>query len=99
MADGKVIFGGKDGHVYALSITDGRQVWKSRSFRTITAPPLAGGSMVCMQTFYGTTQAFDLSTGEELWRAALGASLQSTPVLTNEAVYLASYPGVIYALR
>jgi outer membrane protein assembly factor BamB len=91
--------GGKDGHLYALNLADGRELWKSESLRTITAPPLAGDSMVCIQTFYGATQAFDVKTGERIWRASLGGSLQSTPILTEEAVYLATYPGVLYALR
>jgi outer membrane protein assembly factor BamB len=60
---------------------------------------VAGDAIVCMQTFYGGTQAFDVSTGKRLWRANLGGSLQSTPILTDEAVYLATYPGVVYALR
>jgi outer membrane protein assembly factor BamB len=67
--------------------------------RTITAAPLAGESVVCIQGFYGTTQAYDAKTGEELWRANLGGSLQSTPIVTEESVYLATYPGVLYALR
>jgi eukaryotic-like serine/threonine-protein kinase len=95
----KVFFGGKDGHVYALNLADGRQLWKSESMRTLTAPPLAGEAVVCMQTFYGSTVAFDANTGERLWRANLGGSLQSTPILTGDTVYLATYSGVIYAWR
>ena len=89
----------KDGYVYALTLDDGKEVWKSAPMRTITAPPLAGESIVCIQTFYGATQAFDIKTGKELWTANLGGSLQSTPIVTPEAVYLATYPGVVYALR
>jgi outer membrane protein assembly factor BamB len=55
--------------------------------------------MVCIQGFYGMTQAYDAGTGKPLWRANLGGSLQSTPVLTADAIYLATYPGVLYALR
>jgi outer membrane protein assembly factor BamB len=40
-----------------------------------------------------------MNTGEALWRASLGSSLQSTPIVTEEAVYLATFPGVLYALR
>ena len=54
---------------------------------------------VCIQTFYGTTQAFETDTGKELWRANLGGSVRSTPVVSADAVYLATYPGVVYALR
>ena len=94
-----MFFGGKDGHLYALNLADGKQVWKSESMRTLTAPPVAGDAIVCLQTFYGGTQAFDVNTGKRLWRANLGGSLQSTPILTEEAVYLATYTGVVYALR
>ncbi len=41
----------------------------------------------------------DINTGEPLWTANLGGSLQSTPIVTAEAVYLATYAGVVYALR
>ena len=60
---GKVFFGGKDGYVYALNVTDGRQLWRSESMRTLTAPPVAGEAIVCIQTFYGSTQAFESNTG------------------------------------
>jgi outer membrane protein assembly factor BamB len=80
-------------------VADGREIWKSTSIRQITAPVLAGVSSVCVQSYYGTTQAYGRKTGEELWTARLGGSLQCTPILTDEAVYLATYPGVIYALR
>lgn len=67
--------------------------------RALTAAPVAAGSMVCVQSFYGATQAFDAATGKELWRANLGGSLSSTPVVTADAIYLATYPGVVYGLR
>ena len=92
-------FGGRDGFFYALATADGRQIWKSRSLRAITAPPLAADGFVCIQSFYGTTQAFESQTGKELWRANLGGSVSSTPIVSEEAVYLATYTGVVYALR
>jgi outer membrane protein assembly factor BamB len=55
--------------------------------------------MLCIQAFYGTTLACDVNSGKELWRANLGGSLQSTPIVTEDAVYLATYQGVLYALR
>ena len=72
--------------MYALSLTDGKEIWKSKSLRTITASPMASDEIVCIQSFYGSTQAYDSKTGEELWRANLGGSLQSTPIVTDEAV-------------
>jgi eukaryotic-like serine/threonine-protein kinase len=94
-----VFVASKDGHLYALALDDGKELWQSASMRTITAAPLAGDSIVCIQTHYGETHAFDIKTGKELWAANLGGSLQSTPIVTPEAVYLATYQGVVYALR
>ena len=85
--------------MYALNVADGRQLWKSDSLRTLTASPVAGDTVVGVQTFYGSTHVFDAASGKRLWRASLGGSLQSTPILTDEAVYLATYAGVVYALR
>jgi outer membrane protein assembly factor BamB len=67
--------------------------------RQITAAPLAGPSFVCIQSYSGTTLACEAETGKELWRARLGGSLQSTPALTDSTVYLATHPGVLYALQ
>ena len=64
-----------------------------------------GGSVVAGERSSGfrrstaATQAFDINTGEEQSRMSLGGSLQSTPIVTEEAVYLATYPGVVYAVR
>jgi outer membrane protein assembly factor BamB len=99
VADGRVYFGGRDGYLYVLSLADGREIWKSRPMRAIIAAPVAGPGFVCIQSFYGTTQAFESETGKELWRAALGGSVASTPVVSADAVYLATYNGVVYALR
>jgi len=98
-AEDRVYFGGRDGHLYVLSLADGRELWKSRPMRAIVAAPVAGPGFVCIQSFYGTTQAFESGTGKEWWRASLGGSVASTPVVSADAVYLANYSGVIYALR
>ena len=93
-----MFFGGRDGYLYALSAADGRELWKSRPMRAITAPPLAADGFVCVQSFYGTTQAFETDTGKELWREPRRVGELDADRFA-EAVYLATYPGVVYALR
>ncbi|MGO8734497.1 MAG: PQQ-binding-like beta-propeller repeat protein [Terriglobia bacterium] len=34
-----------------------------------------------------------------LWKAALGGSLQSVPVMAGERIYLANQDGMVYALE
>jgi outer membrane protein assembly factor BamB len=44
------------------------------------------------------TYALNLADGNILWRARLGDSLQSAPVVTEAAVYLTTMEGDVYAL-
>ena len=89
----------RDGRLYALALADGRQLWRSASLRQITAPPLAAPASVLVQSFTGAAKAYDLDTGAELWTASLGGSLQSTPAVTDDYIFLATHPGVVYAVR
>jgi outer membrane protein assembly factor BamB len=41
----------------------------------------------------------NLSDGKVLWKANLGNSVQSAPVVTEDVVYLAGMEGEIYALE
>ena len=93
-----MFIGGKDGFLYALTLADGSRVEIEVAAHADRGAG-RGRGIVWIQGFYGTTQAFDINTGEELWRMSLGGSLQSTPIVTGEAVYLATYPGVVYAVR
>jgi len=41
----------------------------------------------------------EMASGKILWKAALGGSIQSVPVLAGDSIYLASLSGEVYALR
>jgi outer membrane protein assembly factor BamB len=43
--------------------------------------------------------AFDVATGKMIWRAGLGGSVQSAPVLTGSNIYLTGLDGEVYALE
>ena len=45
------------------------------------------------------THTFDIATGSVTWRAGLGGSVQSAPVLTGDAIYVATNDGEVYALE
>ena len=91
------IVGSKDGFLYALETQTGHLRWKAAAGELVTAPAVIGKGIVCIQS--GGTLAFDLATGKLVWRAALGGSLQSVPVLAGDTIYLASLGGEIYALQ
>jgi outer membrane protein assembly factor BamB len=71
--------------------------WKTTVGEVVTAPPVIGDGMVCIQA--GGTFALDFATGQIVWRAGLAGAIQSVPVLAGETIYLASLSGDVYALR
>ena len=91
------VVGSKDGFLYAFEIPTGRLRWKVQASDVITAPPVIASGLVCIQA--GGTQAFDITSGSVAWRAGLGGSVQSAPVLTGDAMYVATNDGEVYALE
>ena len=65
--------------------------------QAVTAPPVLSENAVCIQA--GGIAALDKATGKVLWRAGLGASVQSVPVLTGNVIYVASVDGEVYAIE
>jgi outer membrane protein assembly factor BamB len=62
----------------------------------VTAPPVIGNGVVCIQA--GRTFAMDMGSGKIVWQAGLAGAIQSVPVLAADAIYLASLSGEVYAL-
>jgi outer membrane protein assembly factor BamB len=91
------VIGSKDGFLYALETQTGRLRWKTAVGEVVTAPPVIGDGVVCIQA--GGTFALDSATGNVVWRAALAGAVQSVPVLAGDTIYLASLSGEVYALR
>jgi outer membrane protein assembly factor BamB len=71
--------------------------WQVRVSDVVTAPPVVGNGLVCIQA--GGTQALDIASGNLVWRAGLGGAVQSAPVLTGDAIYVATNDGEVYALE
>jgi len=91
------VVGSKDGFLYALEIQSGQLRWKVQISDAVTAPPVIGSGVVCIQA--GGMQAFDVASGRLVWKAGLGGAVQSVPVLTGNAIYVATNDGEVYALE
>jgi outer membrane protein assembly factor BamB len=91
------VLGSKDGFLYALETQTGRLRWKTVVGEVVTAPPVIGHGVVCIQA--GGTFALDCATGKVVWQAALAGAVQAVPVLAGDNIYLASLSGEVYALR
>ena len=91
------MIGGKEGYLYCFEVPTGELRWKTRVSDVITAPPVVGEGVVCIQA--GGMSALDMVSGNVVWRAGLGGAVQSVPVLAGDVIYLASLNGEVYALE
>jgi outer membrane protein assembly factor BamB len=89
--------GSKDGFLYALEIQNGRLRWKVQVSDVVTAPPVIGSGIVCVQA--GGIHAVDIATGGIVWRAGMGGAVQGAPVLSEDVIYVATSDGEVYALE
>jgi hypothetical protein len=71
--------------------------WKVQAGEILTGPPVIASNLICIQG--PGTVAFELASGKLAWRAGLGGAVQSVPVITEQAMYVASLNGDIYALE
>jgi outer membrane protein assembly factor BamB len=62
-----VFIGAPDGHLYALALATGNQIWKAATVGRIRATPAVAGDLVVVGSWNGRVFAFDRRTGAERW--------------------------------
>jgi eukaryotic-like serine/threonine-protein kinase len=111
VANGLVVFGAGDGHVYAVDATTGKTRWRAATGGRVRGSPALGNGTAFIGSFDGRVYAFDLGTGKLRWRydtegATLQSekygfdrrSIQSSPALVNGVVFIGARDGFVYAL-
>ncbi|HUR11643.1 MAG TPA: PQQ-binding-like beta-propeller repeat protein [Flavitalea sp.] len=96
----KVIFGGRDGFLYAVDTETGREVWRNdHKVSWVISSVAVKDSVVVTGTSDGRfVQGVNLKTGQELWRFKTISIVWSSPVIQNNKVYIGSQEGVVYCL-
>lgn len=111
IVDGKVIFGGSDGFVYALDPTGGNVVWRADLGARIPGSPAVADGLVVIGDAAGVVHGLDLATGASRWTfRTAGADLvsanfgfdrrtiQASPSITGGRVFVGARDGFLYAL-
>ncbi len=107
VADGYVVVGGADGYLYALSLADGSLRWRGETEgatldsekegfdrKTIQGSPAIAGGKVFVGSRDAYLYAFDLKTGQRLWRAGRPAPwVVTSPVVWGGRIYFGSSDG------
>lgn len=108
-SDGVVYFHAREDHVYALRAEDGFLAWKTpaappgRTWSQIWKSPSKSSPAVAgKRVFVGIGNdlvALDRDTGRELWRAQTGGSVDSSPLVVADTVYVGSGDRSFYAFN
>jgi eukaryotic-like serine/threonine-protein kinase len=95
-----VLVGARDGFLYAIDLTTGRERWRyNHEVSWVNASPAVDGRLVyAASSDGGFAQGVSLATGQEVWRAARLGISWSSPLVAGEFVYVTTGTGWVYAL-
>jgi outer membrane protein assembly factor BamB len=98
--DGVAYLNNFPGYVQALSMRDGRLLWKTRIGTKIASSPALDpelGVLVTPTMIPGQVNVLDMRTGKVKWRLDTGLS-EPSPVIRDGIAYVAATNGNVYAL-
>ena len=102
-ADGRILLGGHDRHLRAISADTGEEAWKIKTDERVLAAPAVAGGIVYFASWDGRLRAARVATGEVLWTYVLGevvvtrgfrGAREVSPVEINAAPAVSG--GVVY---
>ncbi|MFH1279517.1 MAG: PQQ-binding-like beta-propeller repeat protein [Candidatus Eisenbacteria bacterium] len=98
VVEDRILFGSRDGFLYALRREDGRPLWKAPGPGGVGSSPALGGGRAYFGEYGGAVVAVNLETGEEIWRHATEGRVVSSPALGGDRVFVGSHDRHLYAL-
>jgi outer membrane protein assembly factor BamB len=111
VANGTVVVGGSDGHVYALDARTGARRWRVPTEGRVRSSPAIANGVVYVGSFDGRLYAIDLASGKLRWRfdtqgttlesESFGydrRSIQASPAVVDGVVYVGGRDGRSYAI-
>lgn len=99
IADGRVFVGVGSGELVALSLADGKILWKYKTADLLgeSSPAVAGGA-VYIGDLGGILHAVNAADGKKLWTFKTASEIKSSPVVVGDRVLIGSYDGKLYAV-
>ncbi|HZF13577.1 MAG TPA: PQQ-binding-like beta-propeller repeat protein [Thermoanaerobaculia bacterium] len=100
VAGGLVVFGCRDGFLYAVDARSGERKWRfdHQTSWVITAPAIDGGLVLAGSSDGHFFQALDLATGQEKWHHPTDNNVFSSGAVAGGVVYFGTWDGTLYAL-
>jgi outer membrane protein assembly factor BamB len=99
VSDGVAYIGNYNETIYALSMTNGRVLWRhvTPGGKMASSPAVAGDAVI-VHGLDGYVQILDRQTGRLRARVAIGSAIESSPVVRDGVDYFGDWSGVVHAL-
>lgn len=96
IVDHKLVFGSRDGNVYAVNLNNREEEW-SFTYGTTWAmsAEISEGVVYVGWSTNNLFSAIDLETGEEIWQQQSGSHVYSKPLVLDSNVYIGSADGIL----
>jgi len=94
-----VVFGCRDGTVYALDQETGGSVWKYQTAGGVGASPAIYAETVISADYEGNVFALSATTGKKRWSRKLPGRVVSSPSVSGNKVVVGCYDGYAYCLN
>ncbi len=93
-----VLFGCRDGNVYALDRASGDLLWKFPATAGIGASPAVIGERLIVADYNGWVYALATRNGDQIWKRKLPAKIVSSPHVRDDRVLVGCLDGSAYCL-
>jgi outer membrane protein assembly factor BamB len=87
------------GEVMALSLTDGKQVWRRDVPGGVVSSVVATDKFVVFTATDGKVRGLDRSTGMRAWTYEAAAPMFAAPAIAGDVVYAADLKGTVHACQ
>ena len=96
--DGIVYFGSHDRNVYAVSLKDGKELWRFSTGGSVVTSPLLMGNTVVVGSYDKKLYGINIADGKPLWQFEASNWFWASPVSDGKAIFAGSMDGKVYAL-
>ena len=94
----RVYVANRDGYVEALSLDDGRRIWRSRTGDSLVSGPSIAGDKLLLGSRDGRIVALDLASGKRAWTTELSSEVISAPTGNAQTAVARTLDGRLVAM-
>ncbi len=96
ISDGRVFVADVMGQIYAISQTDGKELWRRNYDTGFLASPAVQGQQLVIGDIEGNLYAIDVKSGEELWKTTTDGEINGSAAFHGGNVLVTSQDGKLH---